>query len=552
MNTYVLIDTSYIFHRVTACDVWCRKSENEFTHDAILNNFNSSIQKLSKKLDVAVESMILCRDDRMIRSWRTRLYPSYKSNRKWDSGRAEEKERKKPHDYGPYIKELYKRIEKRFPVTIRVKHAEADDIIAILTFYLIKQNTKNHVYIISNDKDFYQLPIELKSKRIHILDNSKLKEVDVSGFDLEDKVVYGDRSDNVKKLKKGYSMKEYLLNKQLVDLSYSPRWIQNEIFSKGYFPLNSNVKPLRIQLGFACINTELRKNHIFCGRACRLNTILEQGAQFAVSLAKKNLADLEKLIDWNYENGIRFMRISSDLMPHITNPKAPRYGLGQFKKRLERIGKKARWYKQRLTFHPGQFNILSTPSEKVLQQTMDELEWHATVLDMMGMDQDSVMIVHGGGLYGDKEAAIGRFITNFFRMPECVQRRLVLENCEKCYNIEDVLYISEKCNIPVVFDTHHFNCYNTCKGCLPHKPEYYIPKILETWVRRGIKPKFHVSEQRPECRLGAHSDYVEEIPNYLLEIPEKYDVDIDVMIEAKLKQESVFHLYQKYPSLSPY
>jgi len=475
----------------------------------------------------------------MIRSWRNKIYPSYKSNRKHT----------KTYDYGPYIKELYKNIAKMFPFTLRVKGAEADDIIAILTFYLIKHD---HVYIISNDKDFYQLPVELESKKIHILDNSKFKEADTSNFILEDKIVNGDRSDNVKKLKKDYSTYEYLLNKQLVDLSYSPRWIQDQIFNTNFFPLIPNTKPLRIQLGYACINSELRKENIFCGRACRLNTIIEQGAHFAVSLAKKNLDDLEKLVDWNYENGIRFMRISSDLMPHITNKKAPSYGLSQFKNQLARIGKKARWYKQRLTFHPGQYNVLSTPSEKVFEQTRDDLEWHATILDMMGMDQDSVMIVHGGGVYGDKGLATQRFIDNFYRMPECVQRRLILENCEKCYNIEDVLYISEKCNIPIVFDTHHFNCYNICKECLPNTPEYYMPQILEGWKKRGIKPKFHVSEQREGCRLGAHSDYVEEIPNYLLEIPEKYDIDIDIMIEAKAKEQSIFHLYKRYPLLSPF
>ena len=52
--------------------------------------------------------------------------------------------------------------------------------------------------------------------------------------------------------------------------------------------------------------------------------------------------------------------------------------------------------------------------------------------------------------------------------------------------------------------------------------------------KRGIKPKFHVSEQG--CgRIGHHSDYIEEIPKYLLEIPEKYGVEIDIMIEAKKK-----------------
>ena len=60
---------------------------------------------------------------------------------------------------------------------------------------------------------------------------------------------------------------------------------------------------------------------------------------------------------------------------------------------------------------------------------------------------------------------------------------------------------------------------------------YYIKDILDSWTNKGIKPKFHVSEQG-SGRCGHHSDYIEVIPNYLLEIPEKYGIHIDIMIEA--------------------
>ena len=79
-------------------------------------------------------------------------------------------------------------------------------------------------------------------------------------------------------------------------------------------------------------------------------------------------------------------------------------------------------------------------------------------------------------------------------------------------------------------------------------PEYYIPDILESFKRRQIKPKFHISEQG-SGKVGHHSDYVEVIPDYLLEIPEKYNTHIDIMIEAKMKEKSIKHLYEKYPFL---
>ena len=101
----------------------------------------------------------------------------------------------------------------------------------------------------------------------------------------------------------------------------------------------------------------------------------------------------------------------------------------------------------------------------------------------------------------------------------------------------------------MVFDTHHYTCYNLLHPDHNLKEAtYYIPQILETWKRRGIKPKFHVSEQG-SGRIGHHSDYIKEIPEYLLEIPKKYDTHIDIMIEAKMKEKTIMDLYKKYPKI---
>jgi len=166
------------------------------------------------------------------------------------------------------------------------------------------------------------------------------------------------------------------------------------------------------------------------------------------------------------------------------------------------------------------------------------------------MGKDSVMVVHGGGKYGDKQKTLDRWCENFKRLPQAVQNRLVLENCEKCFSIEDCIYVSRKVNIPIVFDTHHYTCYNLLHPDETLKPESeYIEEILNSWERRGIKPKFHVSEQG-SGRCGHHSDYIEVIPDFLLEIPEKYGVEIDILIEAKAKEQAIFKLYSKYPFLN--
>ena len=139
---------------------------------------------------------------------------------------------------------------------------------------------------------------------------------------------------------------------------------------------------------------------------------------------------------------------------------------------------------------------------------------------------------------------------NYEKLPENIKKRLVLENCEKNFSIEDCLKVSDKVHVPIVFDTHHYSCYNKLHPTEKFEnPEYYIPKILETWNRKNIKVKFHVSEQGMG-KIGHHSDYVEVLPEYLLEIPEKYGQPIDIMIEAKMKEKSIMKLYEKYPYLN--
>ena len=155
------------------------------------------------------------------------------------------------------------------------------------------------------------------------------------------------------------------------------------------------------------------------------------------------------------------------------------------------------------------------------------------------------MVIHGGGVYGDKEKTIERWCENYNNLPNHIKNRLVLENCERSYSIEDCLYISSKTGVPIVFDTHHYDCYKILHPDEKLKDAAeYIPEILETWNKKSIKPKFHVSEQG-SGKVGHHSDYIEEIPDYLLEIPDKYNQNIDIMIEAKKKELSIQKLYEK-------
>lgn len=307
-----------------------------------------------------------------------------------------------------------------------------------------------------------------------------------------------------------------------------------------------------IQLGLCCLNITLResKPSVYASRKMIQRTIKEKGLDELKKRIRMNLSDILKMMKWNDEHGIRVFRLSSELFPHKTNPNVEDYSYDFAHDLLRDIGKLSKQLGQRLTFHPGQYNVVGTPNDDTFQKTYNDLKYHADVLDLIGLDNNSVMVVHGGGIYGDKEETKKRWCDNFAKLPENVKKRLVIENCERIFSIQDCLDISEKINIPVVFDTHHYVCYNLLHpDDQINEIEYYIPDILKTWDRRQIKPKFHVSEQG-KGKCGHHSDFIETIPEYLLEIPDKYGIDIDIMIEAKKKELAIFKLYDKYPNLN--
>ena len=291
---------------------------------------------------------------------------------------------------------------------------------------------------------------------------------------------------------------------------------------------------MEVQLGLCCMNTVLRqqKPPVFSSRKMIIKSIQEKGIDALKEKIIQNLKDTLTLMEWNEQHGIKVFRLSSELFPHKSNPKVEDYSFDFAIPYLKEIGRKSKQYGQRLTFHPGQYNVVGTPDEKTFLQTCEDLKYHADVLDLMELNQDSVIVVHGGGVYGDKEKTIERWCQQYYRLPPNVQKRLVIENCEKCFSIKDCLKIAIKVNIPVVFDTHHFACYQQLHPNETfHPPEFYIKHVLPFWKRRNIKPKCHVSEQG-SGRTGHHSDYVETIPSYLLDIPSRYNTSIDIMIEA--------------------
>jgi len=329
----------------------------------------------------------------------------------------------------------------------------------------------------------------------------------------------------------------------------------------------------KIRLGYACLNTVLRKKGVFASRTARQDTIKQKGIKYAQELLLQNLENLLTILHWNEKHNIRLFRMSSEMAPHISNPRFipknkrtnPRnlaYSLTPMKNILKKIGNYAKTHRHRLTFHPGQFNVLGSPNKTTVINTVRELYFHAKIMDLMGLSHNSIIVIHGGGVYGDKKAAMKRWALNFNKLPINVKRRLVLENDETCYSIENVLDISKMCRtfpgsgtiykIPIVFDVFHYYCYNITiarhrrdgdQQILNQKTmQEVFPMIIKSWGRRRIK--MHHSEQG-RGPLGKHSYYVKGIPKLIQQFRRKQNVKLDLMKEAKGKERAVLRLRKK-------
>src|SRR5690554_4686415 len=166
---------------------------------------------------------------------------------------------------------------------------------------------------------------------------------------------------------------------------------------------------------------------------------------------------LHRILDYLDDVAIRMYRLSSDFVPYGTRPGMPRFH-GQVERNadaLEAVGRRARELGIRLSLHPSQFVVLNAVDDAVAARAAADLTLQAELLDALGQGPEAVVVLHVGGLYGDRAAALARFAERFHALPEPARRRLAVENDEACFTVEDCLWISARTDAPVVFDHQH-------------------------------------------------------------------------------------------------
>lgn len=296
-----------------------------------------------------------------------------------------------------------------------------------------------------------------------------------------------------------------------------------------------------VRFGYCCINLTL--NDLSVNRGMIRRTFDKKGKEYAGELAEKNIKDLIEIIKWNYQHGIQLYRMSSSMFPWMTMYRfedLPNYET--IKNLLKGAGALAKKYGQRLTFHPGQFNILTSAKENVVQNSIDDLSQHANIMDLMGLPQthEAPINIHTGGVYGEKEKAIERFINNFDRLPDNVKSRLVLENDDKPnqYGVKDIYGIYQVIGTPITFDYHHHFCHQD-----PMPEEEAISMASETWPA-GIRQLCHYSSAKKifednSVIIRSHADYIYNKINF-------YGLELDIELEAKAKELALFRYLNEF------
>ena len=246
------------------------------------------------------------------------------------------------------------------------------------------------------------------------------------------------------------------------------------------------------------------------------------------ALVWENMLGVESIVRWNAEKGIDLFRIGHTLIPFASHPLFPYDWAEEHGDDLRELGALARTLGVRLSMHPGQFINPGSPNEETARRSLEELRYVTRVFDLLG-NEDAVVVLHLGGAFDDKPAAISRFVERL--EPERgMLRYLALENDERIWTIEEICTASNALGIPAVLDTFHHSI-NPGNLSLGEALDFALP----SWERRGVRPKVHLSSQDPTKRPGAHAHSI-EAEDWAAFLDALGGRETDVMVEAKGKE----------------
>lgn len=281
-----------------------------------------------------------------------------------------------------------------------------------------------------------------------------------------------------------------------------------------------------MKIGYPCINRSI---------GCTSNSTFRLASYSEERLIEKvqgNLDCFSRILRFNVENGLLFFRISSDTIPFAGHPVNTFDWREHFRERIKEIGSFIRENDIRISMHPDQFILLNSPKKDILDRSINDLKWQADLLDLMGLDGSAKIQIHVGGVYGDKGKAMERFIDNHSMLPDGIIRRLVIENDDRLFSLEDCLNISDKARIPVVFDSFHHSLLNNGEDIC-----WALRSAADSWKMEDGVLMTDYSSQEAGARKGKHAEHL-DAEDFKDMIRATVGIERDIMLEIKDKERS--------------
>ena len=281
-----------------------------------------------------------------------------------------------------------------------------------------------------------------------------------------------------------------------------------------------------------------------------------------------NIESVRKLVELvgQQHEDLRMVRLSSDILPVYTEPTWSRFWRNPdvrayCEREFLKVGDLARKTNTRLSFHPGQFCVLASESDDIVNRSIEEFEYHVDMARWMGFGktfQDFKINVHIAGRRGPVgiRTALGRMT------PEA-RNTLTIENDEMTWGIEDSIELVNDCAL--VLDIHHHWVHT---GEYIEATDDRVKRVIDSW--RGVRPVLHYSVSREDI-LGAHPGHTRPSLPTLLETGHKkaklrahsnfywntavnewalsFRDSHDIMCESKAKNLASFSLYDQALSL---
>jgi len=287
-----------------------------------------------------------------------------------------------------------------------------------------------------------------------------------------------------------------------------------------------------VKIGYPCIN------HSVACRGNRTFRLASYSDANLISIVGRNLACLRTILEYNAAYDILFFRITSDLVPFASHPVCIFDWREYFASEFRAIGEFIRTYEMRISMHPDQFVLINALDEDIVQRSVRELEYHASVLDLMGLDTSAKIQIHIGGVYGNRSGSLERFVRNYGGLPRSVKRRLVIENDDRNFAVTDCISVSGQTGIPVLFDVFH----HELNGAGDPLDEV-LSSVASRWKKDDGIPMVDYSSQEPGGRRGAHAARLD--PDHFrafLELSRPFD--FDVMLEIKEKERAAIKAFE--------